>query len=69
MAEISARSSVSSLRSLSVHLDPRSFLGVMTLQPSLIEVIPAYAWLPCMVLMLVSGDPDCDMTLDKEDWC
>ena len=38
MAEMSARSSVSSLRSLSVHLDPRSFLGLTTLVAALTVV-------------------------------
>ena len=37
MAEISARSSVSSLRSSSVQLDPRSLLGLTTLVPAFLD--------------------------------
>ena len=40
MAEISAQSSASSLWSLSVHLDPRSLLGFMTLVAAFLNMAP-----------------------------
>ena len=46
MAEISARSSVSSLRSLSVQLDPRSLLGLTTLSVAPIHDTVSSLWGP-----------------------
>ena len=44
MAEISARSSVSSLQSLSVHLDPWSLLRLTTLVAPFSSKCGSYAW-------------------------
>ena len=42
MAEISTRSSVSSLQSLSVHLDPRSLVGLTTLVATVVSMAPMH---------------------------
>ena len=42
LAEISARSSGFSLRSLSVHFDPRSLLGLTTLVAAVVIVAPMH---------------------------
>ena len=43
MGEISAQSSVSSLRSSSVHLDPRSLLGLTTLGATFLNTVVSVA--------------------------
>ena len=69
MAEISARSSVSSLRSLSVHLNPWLFLGLTTLVAAFLNSSKrgSYAW-------YCSWSPgthssDCDVMIPDKEEC
>ena len=60
MAKISARSSVSSLWSLSVHLDPPSLLGLITLVAAFLNSSKcgSYAWYCSLSLGTMSSDHD-----------
>ena len=68
--EISVQSSVSSLQSLSVHLDPRSLVGLTTLVAAFLNSSKrgSYAW----YCSWSPGTPssDCDIMIpDKEECC
>ena len=67
VAEISTQSSVSSLRSLSVHLDPRSPLGLTTLVAAFLDSSKhaSYAWYCSWSPGSKSSDRD--MIPDKEE--
>ena len=69
MAEISARSSVSSLQSLSVHLDPRSLVGLITLVAAFLNSSKrgSYAWYCSWSLGTPSSD--CDIMIPNKEEC
>ena len=68
MAEISAQSSVSLLQSLSVHLDPRSLLGLTTLVTAFLNSSKrgSYVWYCSWSPGTPSSDRDV-MIPDKEE--
>ena len=70
MAEISAQSSVSSLWSLSVHLDPRSLLGLTNLVAAFLNSSKhgSYAWYCSWSPETPSSDHDITIPDKEECW-
>ena len=68
MPEISAQSSVSLLRSLAVHLDPGSLLGLTTLVAAFSSKHGSYAWYCSWSPGTPSSDRDITISDMEECW-